>query len=240
MKQLSLIKKPLHSKLCLEHGGHITLGRRRRKRPLDVKKPHHLVLKSDFAYGQRMLTRHRPLIKRILQKAKKRFDIKVYEFAIVSNHIHVLAKGRTRSDLQNFFRVVAGHTAQEILRQHPISAKERSRAVVSTRGGAPGGTDRGGGGASTAIVDQSPGGASPGGASSAAGRTPAPHKTRERENKFWQTRLYSRVVSWGREFISVKKYVIQNTLESLGVIGYKLRRQCRKQKIDRRNTNNTS
>jgi REP element-mobilizing transposase RayT len=225
MKQLSLIKKSLNSKLRLEHGGHITLGRRRRRRPLDIKQPHHLVLKSDFAYGQRMLTRHRPLIKRILQKAKKRFDIKVYEFAIVSNHIHVLAKGSTRSDLQNFFRVVAGHTAQEILRQHPILAKEQSRVGGSTRSGA-----------SSALADQGPGGAS------ATGRTPtsAPHKTRERENKFWQTRLYSRVVSWGREFMSVKKYVIQNVFESLGVIAYKPRHRHRKQKIERLNTNNTS
>jgi len=211
MKQHSLIKKSRSKRQ--EHGGHITLGRRRRKRPLDIKKPHHLVLRSDFAYGQRMLTRHRPLINRIVQKAKKRFDIKVYEFAIVSNHIHLLAKGRSRSDLQNFFRVVAGHTAQEILRQYPIRDKDQPMGGGGTsarRGGAPAG----------------------------------PLKSRERENKFWQTRIYSRVVSWGREFVAVKKYVIQNMLEALGVISYQARNAAsshvRKSQLKKQNSSNTS
>ena len=155
---------------------------------------------------------HRPLINRIIQKAKKRFDIKVYEFAIVSNHIHIFAKGRSRSDLQNFFRVVAGHTAQEILRLHPIGAKDQPK--------------------------------SGGGASSERGGAPSPGhskqiKTRERENKFWQTRIYSRIVSWGREYISVKKYVIQNTLEALGVIAYEVR-QFRKRQCYTRSSRNTS
>jgi REP element-mobilizing transposase RayT len=221
MKQLPLIEKSLGSKRRQEHGGHITLRRRRRKRPLDIKQPHHLVLRSDFAYGPRMLTRHRPLINRIIQKAKKRFDIKVYEFAIVSNHIHILAKGRSRSDLQNFFRVVAGHTAQEILRLHPIGAKDQPKS---------------GGGASP----KSSNGTSPerGGAPSPGQSRPL--KTRERENKFWQTRIYSRIVSWGREFISVKKYVIQNTLEALGVIAYELRELRKRQKRDQRIKNKSS
>jgi REP element-mobilizing transposase RayT len=233
MKQLSLIKKSLKSKLRREHGGQITLGRRRRKRPLDLKQPHHLVLKSDFAHGQRMLTRHRPLIKRIIQKFKKRFDIKVYEFAIVSNHIHILAKGRSRSDLQNFFRVVAGHTAQEILRLHPILAKDQPQVG----GGAPG-----------ALPDQGRGGAPGPAPAPARTSTPAPRKIRERENKFWQTRIYSRVVSWGREFMAVKKYVLQNTLEALGVIAYEPRgssaergsHQRKRQKLVQRNSSDTS
>jgi REP element-mobilizing transposase RayT len=236
MKQLPLIEKSQSSKRRQEHGGHITLGRRRRKRPLDIKQPHHLVLRSDFAYGQRMLTRHRPLINRIIQKAKKRFDIKVYEFAIVSNHIHILAKGRSRSDLQNFFRVVAGHTAQEILRLHPIGARDQAKSGGGASPKSSSGTSPERGGAPLELRDGTPselGGAPSPGQSK-------PRKTRERENKFWQTRIYSRIVSWGREFMSVKKYVIQNTLEALGVIAYQLRGTRNKPKRSKQYASDTS
>ena len=68
----------------------------------------HLVLRSDFTYGSRSLLRHRPVIEKVIGKEKKRFAIRVYEMAVVSNHIHILIKGCSRLDLQNFFRVVAG------------------------------------------------------------------------------------------------------------------------------------
>ncbi len=177
MKQLHLIP---NFNTCKEHGGTFSLGKRRKKRPLSLKKPLHLVLRSDFAFGSRSLLRHRPLIEKVLAKAKKRFSIRIYEMAIVSNHIHIMIKGRTRQDLQNFFRVVAGHIAQELLRQFPVLPSERTKQ---------------------------------GGAS----------KTREKENRFWQTRIYSRIVSWGREYSNVKEYVVQNALEALGLMPYKSR-----------------
>ena len=200
MKQLPLLRA---TKIRKEHGGSLLLGKRRKKRPLCLKSPHHLVLKSDFAFGPRSLLWHRPLIHRVIAKAKKRFDIKVYEIGIASNHIHLAAKGKSRSNLQNFFRVVAGHIAQEILREFPIRPEERSR------GGAPKARSTSAGGAPTA----------------------AKTKTREKENKFWQTRIYSRIVRWGRDWIAVKKYIIQNGLEALGLIPYKARTQKHKFKV---------
>lgn len=177
MKQLPLIPEFNRRK---EHGGTFSVGKRRKQRPLSLKKTLHLVLRSDFAHGSRSLLRHRPTIEKVVGKAKKRFAIRVYEMAVVSNHIHILIKGRSRRDIQNFFRVVAGHIAQELLRRFPILPSER---VI--RGGA--------------------------------------QKTRENENKFWQTRIYSRIVSWGREYLNVKKYIVQNTMEALKLIPYKTR-----------------
>lgn len=181
MKQLQFLPA-LNSKN--EHGGTFSIGKRRKQRPLSLNKPLHLVLKSDFAHGSRALPRHRPLIEKVLAKAKKKFAIKVYEMAIVSNHIHLLVVGRTRKGLQNFFRVVAGHIAQHLLRKFPVSAIEREK-----RGGAS--------------------------------------ARREKENKFWQTRIYSRIITWGREFFHVKNYVLRNALEALGLIPYKSRAKRR-------------
>lgn len=152
MKQLNFISEKLVKR---EHGGSLSIGKRKSQRPLSVKRPIHLVLKSSLAVGSRSLLRHRPLVEKIINKSKKRFNIRVYEFAIVSNHIHLLIKGYSRKDLQNFFRTVAGHIAQEILRRCPLNCSEAVEA-----GGAP----------------------------------------RTKENKFWQSRIYSRIVTWGREW----------------------------------------
>jgi REP element-mobilizing transposase RayT len=45
--------------------------------------------------------------------------------------------------------------------------------------------------------------------------------------RFWDELAYSRVVSWGREFGSVRDYVIRNELETLGRLPYRTRRRSR-------------
>ncbi len=151
-----------------EHGGELLIGKRKSRRPLSTKLPIHLVMRTDLAQGARSLLKHRQLIERILKKVAHRFRIQIYEKAIVSNHIHLLIRGKRREDIQNFLRVITGHIAQEILQKLPL---------------------------------------------------PPSH----RENKFWQTRIYSRLLTWGREFHIVKKYVVQNILEAAGLVAYKRR-----------------
>lgn len=110
-----------------------------------------------------------------MRKAARRFRVKVYEHAVCGNHLHLLVKGFDRESIQNFFRVFAGHTAQNILRECPRPAKPA--------GGAPQGC-------------------------------------RKNQRKFWSYLLYSRVVSWGREFRTVANYVRKNVLEALHLIAY--------------------
>ncbi len=43
------------------------------------------------------------------------------------------------------------------------------------------------------------------------------------EKKFWDLLPYTRLAQWGRAFKTVRKYVIQNQLESLGIISYQPR-----------------
>jgi REP element-mobilizing transposase RayT len=160
-----------------EHGGTLSLGKRRSRRPLSLKAPLHVTLRSELATSERSLLRHRPLIEKIVLKAAKSFHIRIYEKAICGNHIHLLIKGRRRADLQNFFRVISGHIAQEILRKYPLPP---------SRGGARKG-----------------------------------HAKNQR--KFWSLLLYSRILTWGKEYKLVKAYVIQNTLEALNLTAYRPR-----------------
>ena len=107
-----------------EHGGSFAKGKRRARRPLNAKNPVHLVLKSERAIGRRNLKQNRPIVLRTLIKYSKRFGVKIHEKAICGNHIHCVVKAPNRFALQNFFRVVAGQIAQEILKSHPMAENE--------------------------------------------------------------------------------------------------------------------
>jgi hypothetical protein len=41
--------------------------------------------------------------------------------------------------------------------------------------------------------------------------------------KFWDARPFTRVVAWGRDFKQLSEYLMQNTLEAFGFIGYQRR-----------------
>ncbi len=142
-------------------------------------------MKSYHAIGVRSLFRHKKMILSVVRKNSYKFHIKVYEYAIQGNHIHLLVKAKTRESLQNFFRVLAGHVAQRILKEHPLKP--------SAGGGAP-------------------------------ASTPIKRKGCEKnQRKFWSYLLYSRIVTWGREFKRVVGYIQQNTLELLNIIAYQPR-----------------
>lgn len=119
MQQLSLLPRASR-----EHGGVLSVGKRRGRRPLSTGEALHLTLRSDHAKGARSLLKHRDLIDAIAKKASRRFNVKIYRQAICGNHVHFLIKGKRRKDLQNFFRVFAGHIAQSILRRVPMSPAE--------------------------------------------------------------------------------------------------------------------
>jgi len=110
-----------------EHGGDISIRRRKSKRLLSVRNPFHVTLRSELATKKRSLLKHKNMIYKVLHKASRNFGVKIYQQAICGNHIHLLVRGRQRFAIQNFFRVVAGHIAQKILELHPLQSNELSR-----------------------------------------------------------------------------------------------------------------
>ena len=149
-------------------------------------------MKSYHAIGARSLFRHKKLILGLIKKNALKFHVKVYEYAIQGNHLHLLIKAQSREGLQNFFRVVAGHAAQRILKEHPLSLKDLE--LKQSAGGAP-------------TKDEK--------------KTKACKKN---QRKFWSYLLYSRIVTWGREFKAVISYIQKNELELLQIIAYQPRK----------------
>jgi REP element-mobilizing transposase RayT len=188
-KQLGLFPQ---SKVKREHGGSLSVGKRRGKRPLKVKLSHHITLKSYHAVGARSLFRHKRMILRLIKQNSLRFRIKVFETAIQGNHMHLLVKAQSRMDLQNFFRVLAGHSAQRILKDCPLKQV----------------------GPGTAPNRQS-------------NQNGQPSGCKKNQRRFWSYLIYSRRVSWGREFKAVRNYIQKNTRELLRIIAYTPRSRAR-------------
>ena len=196
-----------------EHGGALSLNSRRSRRPLSLKHPLHLTLRSDLAYGPRSLVKHRVLINHIGRKFSRRFGVQIYLQAICGNHLHLLLRGTSRVGLQNFFRVFAGHIAQQILGTAPITHVER----CNIRGGAPISPT-----ASKAKLRQHSERAT------TLHKAPALKGCKKNQRKFWALLVYTRLLTWGREYNTVAKYILQNTLEMLRLIAYQSRGKKKK------------
>ena len=82
-RQLSFL-----SKVSLEHGGQLRQGRRKIARPIDPKRPLHLVLRSTKARGEWSMLRpqneHR--VRRIVDETASKYSIRLHRYANVGNH----------------------------------------------------------------------------------------------------------------------------------------------------------
>jgi len=113
-RQLDLFGTAAAGSQSLEHGGDVRRGKRKIARPLDTKRPLHIVLRSSRAKRQLSML-HPALAGRIQRGARglaRRFDVRLYRYANVGNHIHLLAQARSRPAFQAFLRSFAGVTAR--------------------------------------------------------------------------------------------------------------------------------
>ena len=139
-------------------------------RPISTKEAMHIVLRSSMAHGKySMLNQNRAKkIRQCIDTQAKRFHVKIYEFANVGNHLHMLVRATQRGLFKGFLRAISGLIARITLNVQRGQAKKI---------------------------------------------------------KFWDQRPFTRIVSWKRDFDSVKKYVIQNFNEAMGFVSYKPRKQ---------------
>jgi hypothetical protein len=140
----------------VEHGGTVRSGRRKLERPVSTRRPMHLTLYSLRARGRWSLRKHERSVQHALRISARRSGIRVYEFANVGSHLHLLVRTRHRHEFQAFLRSFAGMVAQ---------------AVTGARNGSPSG-------------------------------------------RFWSLLAWSRIVSWGRDQLGVRQYILRNRIEA--------------------------
>lgn len=113
------------------HGGELARGRRKRARPLDPKQAMHLVLRSSQAKGKWSLLhpQHCNAVETELARTAKKWGVRVYRFANVGNHLHLLLQPRSRRAFQGFLREFSGKIAMR------VTGAVKSRGLAENAGG---------------------------------------------------------------------------------------------------------
>ena len=109
MKQLNLSSSH-YFKSRPTFGGELNLNKRKSRRPLDSKKPLHIVLR---AAGQKPVFLHQdPLINKLIEKWSARFKIKIYENSVNANHLHLVIGFKHRNLYKHFVCALSGQITQ--------------------------------------------------------------------------------------------------------------------------------
>ena len=108
MKQLKLSSSH-YFKSQPSFGGELNLNKRKSRRPLDPKKPLHIVLRTDS--NKPVFLHQDPLINSIMEKWAARFAIKIYESSVNANHLHLVIGFRHRALYHYFVSALSGQIA---------------------------------------------------------------------------------------------------------------------------------
>ena len=128
-------------------------------RPLAVKTPIHVVMRSPMAKGHLSLLFFDKEIRKIIKKQSEAAGVKVYDFANAGNHLHFVCSLSRVDGWKQFIRALSGLIARLVLKA------ERGCAVGA---------------------------------------------------KFWEGRPWTRILTWGRAYKTVKKYLAFNKTEAFG------------------------
>jgi REP element-mobilizing transposase RayT len=96
------------------HGGDENRGRRKIERPVSTRRAMHVTLHSQRAVGDWGLLRHRRAVHEALRACARRSNVRVYDFANVGSHLHLLVRARRRESFQAFLRSFAGIVARKV------------------------------------------------------------------------------------------------------------------------------
>lgn len=91
-------------------------GRRKRARPIAIKRSMHVVLRAGNAKGpwNMLHKRHKNLVKFLVVDTAKRYEVRLYGWENVGNHLHLHVRVKSRRSLQYFLRVLPERIAYAI------------------------------------------------------------------------------------------------------------------------------
>lgn len=186
-RQLTLPSWKFSSRLEFSCGRSNPKGRR----PIATKQAIHLVMRSTLARGERSFLKRRRRIENLVRGRAAAEGIRVYDFANVGNHLHIVMRVPSHRAYKAYVRALSGLIARQVL------GAEKGRAWKGTEYGDRGmvGDDKING---SDVIDD------------------ASFDVRSRL-RFWDTRPYTRIVAWGRDYAQLKSYVELNRAEGAGV-----------------------
>jgi REP element-mobilizing transposase RayT len=97
-------------------GGEELKGKRKAKRPLSLKCPTHLILKSDL---NSVFKPNNQRLQALIQNIASKFHIHIYDMAINWNHIHFLIQVKDRQDYVRFIRALTSKIVMAVRKALP-------------------------------------------------------------------------------------------------------------------------
>lgn len=181
-----------------------------------------MVLRSSWAYGTNsfLLLRNKKDIERIILRTSKKYQIKVYRQAIVSNHLHLIIRISTRKNYQTFIRVLSSLIASHVMKMQSFKVFQKSLFKNAVGAGDPPTVSK--------AIEQN--------TSASSNRyLKALQEIQGKGQAFWQFRPFTRILHWGKDFKNECYYLLKNTLEALGFIPYTKRKNHYRQSFFNRN-----
>jgi REP element-mobilizing transposase RayT len=105
-------------------GGSRIKGNAREARPISIKRPMHLVLRSTLAKGERSLLRRGIVIEKTAHHIARLAGVRVYRYANGGNHLHLVILPRSREAYHSFVRALTGIVARLVLGAQRGHAKD--------------------------------------------------------------------------------------------------------------------
>jgi REP element-mobilizing transposase RayT len=95
-------------------GGLLKNSNAKSARPISTKESMHIVLRSSLAKGSLSMLRanRASKIRECVEAQAKRFQVKIYQFSNVGNHLHILVKAGHRALFKSFLRSITGLIAR--------------------------------------------------------------------------------------------------------------------------------
>lgn len=113
MSRARQLHLPGFSKGPHRHGGDLRQGKRKTARPFDRRQALHVILKSSRARGKWSMLHptHARHVHGLTHELARKRGIRLFRFANVGNHVHLLIQAPSRRDFQAFLRELAGTIA---------------------------------------------------------------------------------------------------------------------------------
>lgn len=106
---------PMFEKLkAKDFGGETLRGNPREQRPLSLKRPLHLVMRSTLAKGEHSFIQPKRAraIRALIERSAKTQGVKIYRFANSGNHLHLIVLPPSRKTFSRFIRTICGLIAR--------------------------------------------------------------------------------------------------------------------------------
>jgi REP element-mobilizing transposase RayT len=196
MKKQTSLKLQSWSKDRFAFGASLLKGSHpKKKRPFSSKLPIHLVMRSSKACGNSSFLLHNKSLSKILEKQSARHFVKIYSLANAGNHLHLIVQAPSREHLAAFLRAITGRIAQ-LLATHvclPFLAAQASMHAPPRN---------------QASLQAPP-------RNQASLQAPPANQRSQEAAGFWDARPFSRLVSWGKDFKGVARYIALNSTQML-------------------------